>query len=310
MENYLVKKEKGRFYYTDTKLLDGPVLKLINHSLRLRMLKMLSKEPMYASEIAKRLNMHEQRIYYHIKQLLNAGVLDIVEKKEIRGTVAKRYSPSSLNFTISLDGKWKEIGSLITKEREEKLNKFLGPFIKEGELSASIVVGSPDPHGPYKARARDGHYAVDLALFLGQFTRTLERFSVKLDVDTDIDKPENLILVGGPVTNLAFAKINSCLPVKFSSEEPWELVSERTQKRYSDDATGLIARIPHFKDSSKTLLVLAGIKYGGTKAAIIALTRHYKELLQTFNSQKAWASVVQGFDLDGDGKIDSIEVLE
>jgi hypothetical protein len=57
------------------------------------------------------------------------------------------------------------------------------------------------------------------------------------------------------------------------------------------------------------VIVLAGNKAVGTKACVLALTKFGDKTLKKFVSDK-FAAVIQGFDLDGDGKVDSIEVLE
>jgi len=33
-------------------------------------------------------------------------------------------------------------------------------------------------------------------------------------------------------------------------------------------------------------------------------------LLKGYNGQETWSAIVQGFDVDGDGKVDSVEILE
>jgi Ca2+-binding EF-hand superfamily protein len=48
----------------------------------------------------------------------------------------------------------------------------------------------------------------------------------------------------------------------------------------------------------------------GTKACVLALTKFWKEALKNFNGEDSFATVIQGFDLDGDGKVDAIEVRE
>ena len=147
-------------------------------------------------------------------------------------------------------------------------------------------------------------------MFLGKLCNVSEEFTVSLDVDVRSRSIEqnNLIVVGGPVSNLISATINKHLPIKFSDSQPWELVSNKA--RYNDESVGIIAKIPNPLDSSKQILFLAGISALGTKAAVIGLTRHYKEILVRYSGQKEFASIVQGFDLDGDGKIDTVEVLE
>ena len=117
-----------------------------------------------------------------------------------------------------------------------------------------------------------------------------------------------MIIIGGPVTNLLVSKINENLPAKFSDGKPWGIKGKLDI--YSDDTVGLITKIPHPLNKDKTIIYIAGVRYIGTKAAVIAITRHWKQVLSRFTGQKEFFSIVQGFDLDGDGKIDSIEIIE
>jgi DNA-binding transcriptional ArsR family regulator len=307
--HYIVREQDNYFTYDDLLLLQSPEsLKIVSHGTRVKILKLLAQEPMYPAQLAQKLRMHEQKVYYHIKQLLNANVLELKEKKAIRGTTAKKYAPRDLNFAVSLAAHWKNLSKLTYAERDKKIDAFLKPFIDEDRLNSKIVVGSPDPHGPFKARARDGHYAVDLALFLGRFCAMPKHFAVNLDVDIDLKTEKtNLVLVGGPVTNLIMAKINDFLPAKFSDSKPWGIVSKDT---YTDDSVGLIVKIPNPYDKEHSIMAFAGIRYSGTKAAVIGFTRFTQQVLHRFTEQREFFSIVQGYDLDGDGSIDSIEVLE
>lgn len=308
---YLTRDFDNNKEYSPTLVLQDPSsLKLLTHEIRIKILNILNKKPMYPAELARELKMHEQKVYYHIKQLMNLGALKITERKEIRGTIAKKFSPVSMNFSVSLEDKWKPLSLINLNEIDTSLLSFFNGFIDQGGFR--FVVGSPDPHGEFKAYSRDGHYAVDLALFMGSFSRISKNFSVMLDVDIKKEKEQsnNLILVGGPVTNTLVFELNDLLPIKFSSSRPWGLKSTKTSKEYTDDSIGLIAKIPNPYNIEKSIILLAGIRFIGTKAAVMALTRHYDILLKRYSGQKSWATVVQGYDLDGDGKIDSIEVLE
>lgn len=308
MKSYLVKEKEGRLVYSDAIIVETPdSIKLIDHPIRLKILELLGEKPMYPAELAKELKMHEQKIYYHIKQMANSGLLDIVEKEEIRGTVAKKLSPKVLNFAFTMSKKWSDLSN-ITEEKDREALRFLNPFIKESVLDSTIVVGSPDPHGPHKARARDGHYAIDLSLYLGTLCRPGAQFSAALDVDIDLKQSKNLILVGGPVTNLLVAKINDFLPAKFSDKKPWGIISKI--KTYTEESTGMICRIKNPYNPEYFILVLAGIRFLGTKAAVMAFSRSNSQVIYRFTGQKEFYSIVQGYDLDGDGKIDNIEVVE
>ena len=199
------------------------------------------------------------------------------------------------------------------------MKQFLSPLLKEdGSFDGKVVVGSPEPHGPFKTSARDGHYASYLTFFLGQLATLPEDFVIKLDVDLKVEKEErnNLILVGGPGTNLITQEINEFLPIRFNMM-PSELgflfgglVSEKTGSVYTRDTVGLIAKIPNPWSDENRIIVLAGNKAVGTKACVIAITKFWKETLRNFDEDEKFATVIQGFDLDGDGKVDSIEILE
>jgi DNA-binding transcriptional ArsR family regulator len=308
MKSYLVREKDGALLYSESMIVDNPeALKIIDHPIRLRILKLLAKTAMYPAELAKELKMHEQKVYYHIKQMSNSGLLEIVDRKAIRGTTAKKFSPKVLNFAFSLSKDWKSINHLI-EQRDSEILGFLTPFVKENNFNSNIVVGSPDPHGPHKARARDGHYAIDLALFLGSYCNLDKAFHTSLDVDVDLKDKHNLVLVGGPVTNLVVAKINEFLPAKFSDKKPWGIITKT--KTYTEESVGLICRIRNPFNKDNYLIVIAGIRFIGTKSAVMAFTRNTKQVIYRYTGQNEFYCVVQGFDLDGDGKIDNIEVLE
>ena len=308
-EYYFLKKDNEEFTYSKAHLLENPEeLKLIAHPIKLKILKLLTDKPLYAIEIAKELVMHEQNVYYHLNQLVRAGVLDVVEKKEIRGTTAKRYAPKSPNIGISLKSEFKELTQLYQKKKNPLLNKFFDSFVYENELHAQIVIGSPDPHGPHKARARDGHYAIEIGLFLGQFISTLNRFSTCLDVTIDLTKSKNLIVIGGPVTNLVASKINEHSLAKFNDKKPWGIIT--TIEKYTEESVGMISRFKNPWNKEGWILWIAGVGNSGTKSAVLGIITHYNAILESFKGQDVWFKIVQGFDLDGDGEIDSVEILE
>lgn len=117
-KSYLVKEENGKLVYTPAMMLTNPSsISLIDHPIRIKILEILNLQPMYPAELAKKLNLHEQKVYYHIKQLLNADVLQIVEKQEIRGTTAKKFSPKNMSFGVSLSKDWKKLNTLIEKKK-------------------------------------------------------------------------------------------------------------------------------------------------------------------------------------------------
>jgi len=298
---------------------DSQKLKMILDRLSWKILAMLSEKEMYPLELAKKLGIHEQKVYYHIRKLAKAGAITVVREEEKKGAIAKYYKTVSTAFGIELPQGYTAIQKLSLIGMNEKIQKFFKEFIgKDGAFEGKIVVGSPTPHGPFKTSARDGHYTSHLTFFLGQFANMPEEFAIKLDVDVKAEKEEknNLILVGGPGTNLLTQELNDYLPIRFNmrpSEQGYlfgGLASRKTSNVYTADAVGLIAKIVNPWDKTKRIIVLAGNKAVGTKACVLALTNFWKKTLKDYDGDDTFARVIQGFDLDGDGKVDSIEVLE
>jgi DNA-binding MarR family transcriptional regulator len=298
---------------------DSQKLKMILNKLTWKILVMLSEKEMYPLEIAKKLGIHEQKVYYHIRKLAKAGAITVVREEEKKGAIAKYYKAASSAFGIELPQGYKTVQRLSLVSMDEQIRKFFKEFIKEDNtFEGKIVVGSPTPHGPFKTSARDGHYASHLTFFLGQFSKVPEEFAIKLDVDVKAEKEEknNLILVGGPGTNLLTQELNEYLPIRFNMQPSEQgflfggLASRKTSNVYTADAVGLIAKIVNPWDNTKRIIVLAGNKAVGTKACVLALTNFWKKTLRGYNGEDTFAKVIQGFDLDGDGKVDSIEVLE
>ena len=298
---------------------DAQKLKMILGKLSWKILTMLSKEAMYPLEIARQLGVHEQKVYYHIRKLAKAGAITVEREEKKKGATAKYYKTVSPAFGIEFPKGYKTVQNISLLSMDEKIQRFFNEFVDgKGVLEGKIVVGSPTPHGPFKTSARDGHYAAHLTLFIGQFAKMPKDFAIKLDVDVKAEKEEknNLILVGGPGTNLLTQEINDYLPIRFNMQSSDQgfllggLSSKKTARVYTADAAGLIAKIVNPWDKNKRIVILAGNKAVGTKACVLALTSFWKKTLQGHRDEDTFAVVIHGFDLDGDGKVDAIEVME
>jgi DNA-binding transcriptional ArsR family regulator len=321
LDKKLLLKDDGKSQkIKEIKLVDDPRrLKPIFNALSWEILRMLSEKEMYPLEIAKSLDIHEQKVYYHIRRLEEAGAIEVVREEVKKGATAKYFRATSSAFGIDLPQGYRPIRKLSLLSMQDKVHKFFREFIKEdGTFEGKIVVGSPMPHGPFKTSARDGHYAAHLTFFLGQFVQMPDEFAIKLDVDVKAEKEEknSLILVGGPGTNLLAQEVNEHMPIRFDMHSSAEgflfggLVSNRTSAVYTADNVGLVAKIMNPWDPSRRVIVLAGNKAVGTKACVLSLTNFWNKTLRDYDGGTTFARVIQGFDLDGDGKVDSIEVLE
>jgi DNA-binding transcriptional ArsR family regulator len=291
-------------------------LKALINPIAWKILQLLARKPSYPSLIAKKLNLYPQKVYYYVNQLLGVGAIEVEKEVKIKGGIARYYRLAAPSFGVELPGREERIASL--RRMDPKLRSFFDPIIRDAKLDARIVVGCPDPHGPFKARARDGHYGIYLALFLGQWVELPRRFSVKLDIDVKAEKEEgeNLILIGGPGTNVITYQVNKHLEQRFNIRRSkfgfllGGLVSKKTGNVYVADPVGVVAKLRNPFNKKKSIIVLAGNRSVGTKACILAITKFWKKTLKSYEGEESWSCVLQGFDLDGDGKIDSIEVLE
>jgi DNA-binding transcriptional ArsR family regulator len=320
MNKELLEKHKKGYKLKEIKIIQDPKkLKAILGELTWKILLALSEKDYYPLELARKLGIHEQLVYYHIKKLSNAGVIILKREKKKKGGTAKYFRAVAPAFGIELNQDYRLIQDLKFYKMNKKIQRFFKEFVnKKGVFCGKVVVGSPIAHGPFKTNARDGHYAANLTLFLGQFMKMPKNFAIKLDVDVKAEKEEknNLILVGGPGTNLLTQEVNEYLPIRFNMQSSNKgflfggLFSEKTSNNYTADAIGLIAKIVNPWDKTKSIIIIAGNKAVGTKASVIALTNYHNKVLQDFKKEETFATVIQGFDLDGDGKVDSIDVKE
>ncbi len=315
----ILKDKKGKSSVKDTLVFKNPEkLKPLTSGLAFKILKTIGREPMYPLEIAKKLDIHEQKVYYHIKRLSSNGLIEVVDEKEIKGATAKIYSPSAPAYSFELG-----YGDRTIKKKEISVDKKVSLFFKHfiGEyFNGRVVIGSPDPHGPLKAWARDGHYSNYLAMFLGGFINYSPELFVNLDVSIKAREKydDNFILLGGPGVNMITLHFNKYFPVKYDVEFSGEAPKASFGKgfitsdgeEYVDNTMGVVQKIKNPFNKSKSVILFAGVGRRGTKSAVLSMTLRYKELLKNYKDGEDFYRIVQGFDLDGDGRIDSIEFLE
>ena len=302
----IIKEQDMKTYSLNTKEIQIKDFSNISNEIAQNILKLISKEPMYPKQIAKAMKLHEQNIYYYIRKLEKSNIIIIDRQENINGTLANFYKLSSDSFYFKIKD-FKESSKV-----QEKESNYLKPFIEEGNLNAIIIVGSPDPHGPQKARSRDGYFGMDLALFLGSFLRYVPESKVKLDTEVnELDlKNNNLIIIGGPIVN----KVTSLLsnkPQIYFDEEKKGIYSKITKKTYMSEEVGFINKFKSPFNSDKSILLLAGLRNSGTKAAILSFLKHFDELKKgNIFKKEIQSKVLEGLDLDSDGFIDDCEFLE
>ncbi len=308
MTEKILKQKNNTNYTKNIKLLDDNKLKNLNQK-TIQVLKQIAKHQTYPKHIAKTLDMHEQKIYYHVKKLEEAGLIKVYKTEKTGGALCKFYKPTSEAYGFTLDNNWTET-KIPQAGTSEKIQNFFQEFIEKEKFQGSIVVGSPKEHGPFMTSARDGHYAVQLGLFLGKYTDLENRFVVKLDTEVKAENAldRHLMMVGGPITNIISRDLNDSLDVKFDWEEKtWEIVSDITDDRYSEENIGLIAKI---WQNEHARILLSGLDFKGTKTCIIGITQYYDQILENYKQGEEYYKVIKGLDRDGDGKTDDIKILE
>jgi len=306
----LITKKEGKHYSKNIIVFNHPKnLASASSELAWKILQALNEKPMYPNDLAKKLKIHEQKIYYHINRMLESGLIEVVREESRHGAICKFFAPTSKAFGFEFPDGETEI-KFSSKNINPQLKEFLYEFIKDGVFNGSIVVGSPVPHGPYLTTARDGHFAVQLGIFLGNFCSLENRFVVKLDTEVKAENAQkrNMILIGGPVTNMVFSDINESLSVNFKWKRSWVITSPTNE--YGGEYDGLIIKITNPWDETKKIIAFAGAHFDGTKTCILALTQHYEKILKDYNKNKDFYRIIRGLDRDGDGKVDDIEILE
>jgi DNA-binding transcriptional ArsR family regulator len=276
-------------------------------------LRLLAKGPSYPSMIARELKLYHQVVYYHMRKLEEAGLIERVSQKTVRGGKAQLYSLASGGYAVEFAVKGEEFGPPASLSRSGRLGRFLKEFVSEDrQLDGWIVVGSPEAHGPNRTQGRDGHYAIQLGFALGQFVRLPRIFPVKLDVDLKTEKLQdsNLLVVGGPRTNVISVELNRYMPVRFSEESFFGAIVDPSGRKYVSEFDSVLTKIRNPWDASKVCVVVAGLSGVATKAAVIGLTNMADHVLAGYSEHdEDFAVVLHGLDMDGDGKVDSVEKL-
>ena len=275
-----------------------------------KILDLLSSGPKYPAEMARALNTYHQTVYYHIGRLEKAGLITRVRSEQIRGGEANLFGLASDGYAVEFPVKGEQMPSLRSSSRSKALGRFFREFISTGEFDGWLVVGSPLQHGESGTQARDGHYAVQIGFALGQFVTLPSNFPVKLDVDLRAEKlmGSNLVVVGGPRTNVVAEEMNRHLPLRFSQAGFWSTIVDEKGKSYGAELDCIVEKVKNPWDPTKTCVIAAGLTGAGTKAAIIGICNFADVLFQKYRSGD-FAALLSGVDRDGDGKVDSVEVL-
>lgn len=276
-----------------------------------KILILLSSGPKYPAEMARELNVHHQTVYYHTARLEKAGLISRIRSEHIRGGEANLFALAADGYAVEFPVKGESLPVPSSSGRSKALGRFFKEFIDSGVFEGWIVVGSPLEHGEAGTQARDGHYAVQLGFALGQFVILPSKFPVKLDVDLRAEKlfESNLVIVGGPRTNVLAEELNPHLKLRFSQGGFWSSIADLEGRNYGSELDCIVEKVRNPWDQTKTCILAAGLTVAGTKAAIIGICNFPDILFQKYRSGD-YAALLRGVDRDGDGKVDSVEMLK
>jgi hypothetical protein len=320
-EKKLIYEKEGKIFEKKISILENErKIQILSNPVAWKILRLISEKPKYAAQIAKDLKIYEQSAYYYIKKLISIEAVKESGTVFVQGGTAKLYHCSSPSFGIEMPWGEKQLISKYTEIEKNNSNiettrKFLKGFInKENYFDGLVIVGSPNPHGIFKTSARDGHYAIHLAFYLGTLCNMPQGFIVKLDEDAKAEKEledNNLLVIGGPGTNIVSSEFNRYLPIRFNEDNYWSGLVDKTDKIYHLDNLGIIAKVKNPFNKSKNIILIAGVRSIGTKSAVIAFTNFGKKtFLDYTGNENEWAVIVQGYDMDSDGKIDYVDIVK
>jgi DNA-binding transcriptional ArsR family regulator len=269
---------------------------VLAHNIRWQIMELLSSdETLYAKSIAKKLELSEQKVHYHLTQLRDAGLIIPVGVRPIKRGRAKLFKPVANQFILSLPKQDLNGG-------ETAFNRiFLKTVCQKGRFSGKIVVGSAEPHGRYDAISRDGFLTGELCWYLGNHL-TIQRGFVPHYVSTDLNyekvngnKKNNLILIGGHITNTLTAHYNTVLKSKFDIYFSENRIMSG-DKAFPHPAHALVALLKNPEASNFWILILAGVRSLGTQAAIYAIISDCCDVL---GEGTEFATILQGKSKDG-----------
>jgi len=137
---------------------------------RVEVLRQLA-EPRSCTEVARRLDQTQQRVYYHVRRLLDAGLVSQVSERRVRGIVEGVYQASARSYWLSP----RLVGRLgLRPARDELSLGYLLDLVEE--VQADVAALPPAAEGELPSLGVSGEIRVRperRAEFLEDLTTTL-----------------------------------------------------------------------------------------------------------------------------------------
>ncbi len=295
--------------------LDYHTAKALAHPIRWQIVQELSKKPTYGKQLANILSISEQKVYHHLKILERAAIIRIERIESNKGAFAKYYTLTNPHLL-----ELKPTSSKNTSEEQCLLAEIIARIvISSPKKYMKIIVGNPEPHGPYNAISRDGYLSSLLTWSMKNYLPSTFGLEILTDSEFYTLYPQGLkqinaplITIGGPITNVLTNEVLSLLkkkrvPLRITGP-PWKI---KTPSNIFEERNSGIILI--FKDEDvimHPLIVFAGIGRRGTKSTLLSLEQIRLDLNLV---NKDWFGIViQGHPLKGKNASDikHVKVLE
>src|SRR5207249_6671993 len=112
VQRWLVEETPQGTIGREVQIIDRPDrIGALSSPLAWRILHELAKAPDYPNALAERLKVHEQKVYYHVRRLEAAGLLEVLREEAKRGASARILVPTADVFAIVLKGRGNPVAS-------------------------------------------------------------------------------------------------------------------------------------------------------------------------------------------------------
>lgn len=111
-------------------------IKAISHPYRLEILEAFGEEPLCAKQLSEILGEPHAKVNYHIKTLLSAGILELVEEKVKSGIIEKYYLPKAKMIVIDksiLSSGSEDVADTLNQVSITLFEKVSGDFYRAAE---------------------------------------------------------------------------------------------------------------------------------------------------------------------------------
>jgi len=185
-------------------------LKAMSDPLRVNIVRALGDKPMTTSQVARKLGLKPNRLYYHITELERVGLLEVVETRQKGNLLEKYYQPVARLFRIDpcifQDGIAGQQAYLTTaRSNFDNTVMDIGRSISEGLLSSKEMDRALNIYLDYTLSLKDS------VAISEEFRQILEKWKQKAENSGDERKTH--------LTLMLYTKVNKAKEDRGSDDE-------------------------------------------------------------------------------------------